>query len=208
MADKSSKEQQSTESQERKDPRAWLSEIRSLEDRLIQLKHALVEQAALPTDEVESEGIVAFLLLSVADRLLAAPISQIEEVVQMVALVELPEQTRGICGLVDYHGSMLAVLDMRRSLGLSEAEQNVDRALVICRVDGRQFVLLVDEATDVVTLRKEEVRVSDEVMPGSFRAVGVFRFESRTAVIMDLWSISLAAQVEGHGPGKAGGVSE
>lgn len=182
-----------------KDARGWLSEIKDLEDRLIQLKHALVEQVALPTDEIESEGVVTFLLLTVADRMLAAPISQIVEVVQMVAVVELPEPTKGILGLVDYHGVMLAVVDMRAILGLPKADDSEEQALVVCRVEDRLMTLLVDEATDVVSLRKDEVRVADEVMPGAFRAVGVFKANSRTAIILDLWSVSLAAQVEGHG---------
>ncbi|MCU0661628.1 MAG: chemotaxis protein CheW [Myxococcota bacterium] len=206
MAEKTLNQPQSAAGETRKDPRGWLSEIKSLEDRLIALKHALVEEAALPIDEARDDGNVTFLLLSVVDRLIAAPISQIEEVVQMVALVEIPEQTRGIRGLLDYHGTMLAVVDMRHSLGLVAAEENVDRAIVVCRVEGHQFALLVDEATDVFTLRKEEVRVSDEVMPGAFRAVGVFRFESRTAIIIDLWSLSMAAQVEGHGTAEARGA--
>ncbi len=178
-----------------KELKEWLFEIRSLEDKLIELKRELVRQAAIPSEDSEREDDSTFLLLQASSTLLAAPISYIEEVVQIPQMSRLPSEVWGVAGLIDYHGEMIAVIDLSELIGAPKTSINADKALVICHLNPLRFALLVDEATDVHTISYKEIQVAEQVLPGVLKAAGVLKVGSDTAIILDMWSIALAAQV-------------
>lgn len=178
-----------------KELKEWLSEIRSLEDKLIDLKRELVRQAAVPSEDSEREDDSTFLLLQASATLLAAPISYVEEVVQIPQMSRLPSEVWAVAGLIDYHGEMMAVIDLSELIGTRKTAIDADKALVICRLDPLRFALLVDEATDVHTISYKEIQVAEQVLPGVLKAAGVLKVGAQTAIILDMWSIALAAQV-------------
>lgn len=173
-----------------------LDEIRTLEQRLIRMKRRLVESAAYSSEAAfEEGGDPTFLLLRCAGRLFSVPISYVEEVVQMVAVSDLPDVPWGVVGLVDYHGELITVIDLGEIVELPKSRVSPDKALVVCSLRPFRFGLMVDEATDVVTVKRQEISVTEEVLPGTLKATGVVKSEGRAAVIVDVWSIILAVQL-------------
>ena len=90
----------------------------------------------------------------------------------------------------------MAVIDLSTLISGHRGKPTVDSALVVCRSDLLRFALLVDEATDVVTIQKEDVQVGGQVLPGAVRAIGVLRSEKQQAVIIDVISILFAVQLD------------
>lgn len=174
-----------------------LEHIRRLEKELVKLKQDLVfSTATFALDPTLSD--LNFLLIKIGDEVLAAPISFVEEVVEMPALKALREDAKTVAGLVDYHGDLLAVIDVAQLMGMERARITSRKALVICRVEPRTFALMVDEAMEVVTTSPDAVTVSDEVLPGMLRAAGMLKLDNHgTAFIMDLGWLSTGAQLAG-----------
>ena len=172
-----------------------LGEIRKLEKELVKLKHDLVESAATVEDEMEDGDEATFLLITIAQRLFSIPISYVEEVVQMAEVNPLPEKIWGVIGLIDYHGEMIAVVDLGEIVGFEECQVGADKTMIICTLDEVRFALMVDETTDVVTVTKDDIQVPEEVLPGVLKAIGVLRTSGQAAIIIDVWSIALSIQL-------------
>lgn len=175
---------------------ARLEKIRVLEQQLTSLKHEFVHAAAAAAEEAEDEDEATFLLVTNKEKLFAIPITYVEEVIQMAYVSSLPEDIRGVVGLVDYHGELMAVIDLSTLISGRPGSPTVDSALVVCRSELMKFALLVDEATDVVTIQKDNLQVGGQVLPGAVRAIGVLRADKQQAVIIDVISILFAVQLD------------
>lgn len=176
--------------------RDQLDKIKALETQLTKLKHQFVEAAAVANEELAMEDEATFLLITNIEQVIALPIAYVEEVVQMVGLHTLAENVRGVVGLLDFHGEMMAVLDLSELVGTGKTMISAERSMVICRSELLNFALVVDEVTDVVTASRKDVQVATEVLPGALRALGVLRLPGRAAVIVDILSILLEVQLD------------
>lgn len=174
---------------------AGVEEIRALEAKLLGLKRDLLFRAAALDGSAASSSL-GFILVRAGEGVFAAPISQVDEVVELPALVPLDDAVRTIAGLCNYHGRMIAVVDVAELTGGPRTALSPDRVLVICRAEARTFALLVDEALEVVVAEPGAVTLADEVMSGVLRSAGVLRFgDSATAQILDLVWIAMGAQL-------------
>ncbi len=173
-----------------------LEEIRLLEKKLIGLKHEFIEASAIPLDDEDEENEATFLLLVNSGRLFAVPISHVDEVVQTVELTPLPEKVDGVAGLVDYHGEMMAVIDLGVLFGIPERPMSADLIMLICTSEILRFAVIVDEVSDVVSVSSENIHVADEVLPGALRALGVLKNNDDRALILDVLSIILSIQLD------------
>ena len=173
-----------------------LAVIRTLENKLTSLKRRFVETSATANEALDEHGEPTFLLLTIVGRTIALPISHVEEVTQMTELRELPEKPQGVLGLADFHGEMLAVLDLSELIGSGRNSVLAEKALVICEIDLLKFAIMVDEANEVITVTPENIQVSSEILPGSLKVLGVLRYEEETALIVDVMSIMFSVQLD------------
>lgn len=98
-----------------------------------------------------------FLIFHVDDRKLALDISSVEQVCPAVEITPLPSSPAAIVGLVNVHGSIVVVLNLRKKLGIAQREIELSDQLVIASADERQFALLVDEVTEVAMVLPDQI---------------------------------------------------
>jgi len=159
-------------------------EIRSLEDRLIALKRRLLMDSAGGGGTTPADP--SFLLLRTGGQPLAAPLQHVEEVVEMPELIPLPKPVPAIAGMVNYHAEIIAVIRLDELAGAQDILPAISQVLVVCRTEGRRFALKADEALEVVTVRSEDITMTDRVLPGILRSSGMLRLDNtRTALIID-----------------------
>src|SRR5829696_8031455 len=65
----------------------------------------------------------ALLLASAAGRTVALLTDDVERVLPMPSLTPLPDAPRGVAGLLNLHGDVLAVVDLRWRLERAESDQ-------------------------------------------------------------------------------------
>jgi chemotaxis signal transduction protein len=177
------------------DPSTRVEEIRALERKLLGLKKTLLFDAAA-VDVDEDERTLNFLVMRVGGDLFAAPILYVEEVVELPALLPLHDAVRTIAGLCNYHGRMIAVVDVAELTGGARSPISAGSILVVCGIGERVFALLVDEALEVVVTSSHAVTLADEVMTGVLRSAGVLKLEgSSTALVIDLAWLAVGAQL-------------
>lgn len=170
-----------------------LEEIKQLETRLTALKRHLVESSSTVMNELMDGGeSTSFLIVLALERRFAIPVSGIEEVIEMVSPVLLSDPLPGVVGLINYHGTFLALFDLAAIAGLGSNHISPDNVVVICIAGDKRFAVMITEATDVVTVPKNQIRIADEVLSGLMREIAVIQTGRDTAAVVDLWSAVLA----------------
>lgn len=172
-----------------KEIEAQLDQIRLLENQLIALKRGLVGLTPLSSIPQEHKNSITFIILNIREKPIALPILVVVEMVQMVELIPVSQSITGIAGLINYRGDILAAIDIGELLGLSKFLVTEDKAVAVCRLKHFRFSLLVDEIDDIVTVPSNDVKMEEEVLPGSLRAIGILKANNQTSTIIDLWSV-------------------
>lgn len=173
-----------------------LSKIRNLENELIGLKRELISKGTTaPKQEISSHDHT-FALFMLHNRAFAIPIWHIEQVELVPSLVELAQPQSEVIGLCNYHGDYIAVIDLSVLMGLAPNTITSSKVLVVCNLEGVRLAVLMDETHDVVVVNRDQIRVSEEVLPGAIRAVGILDISGQTATIVDMLSIALQIQLD------------
>jgi chemotaxis signal transduction protein len=167
-----------------------IDEIRKLEEKVVNLKKSFVlESSSAFEDGIFSEP--SFLLIGVKKKIFAAPLHHIDEVLEIPFIDELADRVNCIAGMVNYHGELIAVIDVEELSTKSRSYINSYQMLVICTAGDHRFALKVDEALEVVTASSDDITVSDEILPGILNSSGLLKTKVLgTVSIIDLIWIS------------------
>src|SRR4051812_25169417 len=81
----------------------------------------------------------------------ALPLGQVERATRAVAITPLPRAPSVVAGVIDLHGSVVPVIDLRRRLQLPERAATLNDQLLITRTSKRLYAAQVDAVLDVIT---------------------------------------------------------
>lgn len=91
-----------------------------------------------------------YVTLGVADELFAAPVSKVQEILDMRAIARLPRAPDNLLGMIDVRGQGIPVLDLRRTLGIEPAGDTENTRIVVLSVAGPQGPVTVGLRADRV----------------------------------------------------------
>lgn len=155
----------------------------------------------MPHDPADVPGPDAaerqLLVVEVAGHRCGLPLDAVVEIHPAVELVPLPDAPDVVVGLVNRRGSPLAVLSLRRRLGLPDRLLQEDDHLVVVRVPDRDVALLVDVAAELAAV--PVVDIDRAAATGAVHARGVAVQRDRLLVVVDLsafLSLAEAARLE------------
>ncbi len=98
-------------------------------------------------------------------QIYALPIEPVAQIIEMVALTPLPQVHPAIKGIVNWHGTLAPVIDLRRYWCLPEAPLRADTHIILVRAHGRVTGLLVDAVMDVLDLHDRHVIRPADILP-------------------------------------------
>ncbi|MEA2639618.1 MAG: purine-binding chemotaxis protein CheW [Chloroflexota bacterium] len=115
----------------------------------------------MSTDGASAPRIM-LLIISIGGQSFALLGSHVERLLRMVAITPFPEGGPGVAGVVDFHGTLLPVVDPRVRLGLPAVAPHSDQRLVVLSVPAR-YILWVDTVTQVENLPAQVVNAEGRV---------------------------------------------
>lgn len=116
----------------------------------------------------------------------AVPSSLVAEVLHAGSLTPVPLAIDAVAGLIHLRGQIVPVIDMRRRLGLGEGLAAGSDLLVV-RLGGDHYALLVDEVLDVNRIPTDQVEPPSGslIEPAADPRTGVFAAEDRLVHLLD-----------------------
>jgi len=105
-------------------------------------------------------------------QLYALPLDAVERVLPMVAVSSLPQAPSLVLGVINWHGQVVPVLDLRRRLGYPACEYGLGAHLLVARTPLRRLALPVDAVLDVWAVAATAVTAPQSVLPGISHVAG------------------------------------
>ncbi|MBK9264821.1 MAG: chemotaxis protein CheW [Polyangiaceae bacterium] len=120
-----------------------------------------------------------FVMVKIQDRKRIMRLSDIREVVSLMALSPIEGARGGTCrGVANIRGEMIPIFD----LAGADARLSPSRVVVIARLGVEHVGLLVDDVTDVIDLSDEHVAVRNI---GGGRTSTIVRMDDEVMTVME-----------------------
>lgn len=116
----------------------------------------------------------------------ALPLAVVERALRMVEITRLPKAPEMVHGVIDLHGEIVPVLDVRKRFQLPEKEPGLSDHLIVARTAKRRVVLVADAVAEVIALPAEARIEPGTILPGMEYCSGVVRLDGGMIFIHDL----------------------
>lgn len=137
-------------------------------------------------DDQSVKRLNQFLGFSLEENQYALRLSVVDKTVRVVEVTPLPKGPEIVCGIVNVHGVILPVVNIRKRFGLPERAIHLSDQLIIAHTPSRPVALIVDAVSGVVERREQELIAAEKILPGLEYIEGVVKFKDGMILIHDL----------------------
>ena len=120
------------------------------------------------------------------DQLFALSLPTVDRVVRIVEITSLPKAPDYIKGIINFHGEIIPVVNIRMLFNLPEREIELSDQLIIAKTSMRTVALWVDSIDEVIEMADEDIVKSEKILLGIDYVEGVFKLDNGIVLIHDL----------------------
>ncbi|GAB4072990.1 chemotaxis protein CheW [Barrientosiimonas marina] len=133
----------------------------------------------------ESIKVVAFLIGS---QRYGIPVQNVLGIEKMQPITEVPQTSDFIKGIINLRGEITPALDLKQRLRLGVTEHAEETRILIVTMNDMQVGLIVDAATDVMTLDTNALEDAPEMTNGISTSFieGVANLEDNLLILLNL----------------------
>lgn len=156
----------------------------------------IAHQPGVPT--ASAEGTLRVCVLALGGEFFAIDLRNISEVFEVESVTTVPGMPSMLTGVTNLRGTVIPLLDLRASLGLTEADGALSFSVVV-RQGARYLGMLVDHVPEIRTVSRDSVLPAMQAGPVGARPFvsAVLRLEDRLAGVLDVPQVF--AQADGGG---------
>jgi purine-binding chemotaxis protein CheW len=106
----------------------------------------------------DEEQVVVFRL---GKEEFGVPIGSVQEIVRVAEeLTRVPKAPPCVEGVINLRGAVLAVMDLRRRLGLEQVERSDQQRIMVFLIDGARTGFIVDSVVEVLKIHKSTIELA------------------------------------------------
>lgn len=139
------------------------------------------------------------LTFNLGQEIMGLDISCVREVIKPQEIHPLPQAPEFIEGVINLRDHIIAVMDLRKKLGVKVQEERPKMRIIICRVKKFVIGLLVDSVIEVISLSKGQLQPEPEVVSGRVKdsyILGIAKGFEKVIFILDLEKILSEEETE------------
>jgi len=138
-------------------------------------------------------GIERIVVFAIEGQRYALPIDVVQEIQQIVAVSEIPDDSGAVVGVINVRGAVVPVMDLRRMLGMAQRPYDLQTPMVFVRSPRGIVSLVVDEVEDVMEVPEGSMQAPSSVFALADRLLGVCRLDSGPVFVFDVERLVPAA---------------
>lgn len=137
-----------------------------------------------------------FVTLTVADQLCGIPVLGVRDILGEQVITRIPLAPPEIAGSLNLRGRIVTAIDLRRRLKLPPPPAGARRMSVVAEQGGELYALLVDQVSEVMSLKPSTFERNPPTLPPTWAmfSVGVYRLEDRLLVVLDVGRLLALAE--------------
>ncbi|MEO9189808.1 MAG: chemotaxis protein CheW [Acetobacteraceae bacterium] len=139
-------------------------------------------------DDAQAEADRQYVTLTVADQLCGVPVLGVRDILFPQAITRIPLAPSEVAGSLNLRGRIVTAIDLRRRLRLPPAAPGSARMSVVTEQGGELYALLVDQVSEVMTLRPGAIEPNPPTLSAIWAAfsAGICRLDTRLLVILNV----------------------
>lgn len=127
------------------------------------------------------------LLFNLDDKRCALPLSSVERIIRLIEITSLPEGPEILLGIINVHGRIVPVIDIRKRFRLPERDHLLNDRIILARTPNIPVAFVVDEVAPHFDNVEERSVSSENILPGlGAHVAGVCRIGEDIILIYDL----------------------
>lgn len=150
--------------------------------------------AAAAAAAIDRATLVTF---TVGDDTLAAPVESVERVLRFAQPSPIPGMPDWIDGVIEYRGTMVPVIDLRRRFGRERLSNGATTRVVIFNTQPDWLAAIVDAVTEVVTVDASSIAPPPSLVRGLSGAylLGMVKHREQVVLVLDVSKVLSASEV-------------
>ena len=130
--------------------------------------------------------LIRLVNFNLDDQKYALFLSAVIRIIRAVEITGLPKAPEIVLGVINMHGLIISVFDIRKRFQLPQREMQLGDQLIIASTSKRTVALLVDSVSDVIDIPEEKIIAGEKILPGLEYVEGVVKTEDGMILIHDL----------------------
>lgn len=119
----------------------------------MQTKTALPDKPVVAQDTaVPADAEFQVLTFKLENQEYALAVSDVSEILRMVAIARLPEGPECVAGIINLRGKIVPVIDLRRRFGMPGRDHTLTTPIIVARLEDVIVGLIVDRVSEVLTI--------------------------------------------------------
>ncbi len=106
----------------------------------------------------KNNSLEEFVTFQIGDQEFCVEMTSTRELRGWTPTTALPNAPEYLVGVINLRGNILPILDLAARLGLPANEQNDRNVVIVVQINDRQFGILVDAVSDIISAGPEEIR--------------------------------------------------
>lgn len=136
------------------------------------------------------------VVFSLEQQGFALPVDLVEQVVRVVAVTHLPKAPPVVQGIINFHGEIVPVMDIRMRLGFPPRAMGLSDQLIIARTPKRHMAFVADEISGVMEWEKADFVPAQAVVAGVEFLGGVVKMQDGLVLVYDPEAFFLPEETE------------
>lgn len=126
-------------------------------------------------------------------------IKEVHEIIRTEQITQIPNTADYIQGVINLRGGIIVVIDLALKLGLKTKEADKNTRIIVIEVNGSTVGMVVDSATEVLRLRKDQIEpapavITEKINVDYIEGVGIL--DERLLILLDLAKVLQAKDIE------------
>ncbi len=119
------------------------------------------------------------------------PILQVQEIVKMTEITELPNTPDFVQGIVNLRGKIIPIIDMRKRFGLPEETIDENWKILILKEEDVLFGVMVDQISEVEKVPATLIEKPPKIVAGVNGKFinGIAKTQNRLLILLDIAKI-------------------
>ncbi len=116
----------------------------------------------------------------------ALKLTDVVRVINVVSITSLPQAPGIVLGVINNHGQIIPVVNLRRRFNLPERQLELSDRFIIARTPKRNVALLVDAVSGVIEIPPSSISTASSILPDTKYIDGAIRLFDGIILVHDL----------------------
>ena len=129
---------------------------------------------------------IHWVLMTVDGQAYALPLTAVDRILRMVEITPLPGAPDVVAGVIDVQGEVVAVVSIRKRLGLMHRSVEISDSLVVAHTRNRRLAVIAESVLCVVERSGDDVANTSGITRDNQYIEGVLKTGDGLVLIQDL----------------------